>query len=529
MNENEDPNCIIKEFNKHNVVIIKEEPNKYWFKASDIGKILELSNINMSVQNYTEKEKGLRKVYGSGGMQSTLFLSSHGIYRLLYSSKKEVAKNFREWVGDILDDIVFNQSKELKKQLDEKEKQIQTQNDVIKLLENKPETEGKNSRIPGYLYLLKDDSKIGHYKIGLTVNIKDREMSLNVGSSTKTLKIIHEFPTNDHIFSERIVHQSLIQYRIKNRNEWFYFPFENDLEYAIKIIQKCILFVKNIDDTDEKEIDFKSIARPVEIKSISTQTISESLPVNLEKDINFEVSSFTRFIKENCVIDLLQEVSVSELVFQYKVWNLFSIKGNDYKDFQKYIEKKFKVKRIYDEKVGNNVSYAIGISLNPEFYNFNFNEPLNEFEMYLQQCCIKNPSARTEKTSIKESFTKFMLENNKDFILTNKIELNLVKYLDKCFYRHLFNKTNEKSYTSYSGWYGISVKDNADFRYITVSEKRKKPISKIDKEGNIIGHWDSQVTLANILNKSPQTIKRWIEENVKDLDGNYYIYDGEKN
>ena len=39
-----------------------------------------------------------------------------GIYRLLYASKKPIAKKFRKWAGNILDDITFNESEELKRQ-----------------------------------------------------------------------------------------------------------------------------------------------------------------------------------------------------------------------------------------------------------------------------------------------------------------------------------------------------------------------------------------------------------------------------
>ena len=48
-----------------------------------------------------------------------MFLTSQGVYRLLYNSKKEAAKKFRKWAGNILDDIIFNESTELKKQLEE--------------------------------------------------------------------------------------------------------------------------------------------------------------------------------------------------------------------------------------------------------------------------------------------------------------------------------------------------------------------------------------------------------------------------
>jgi len=46
---------------------------------------------------------------------------------VLYNSKKEIAKKFRKWAGNILDDIIFNEAQGLKLQLEEKEKQLQNQ------------------------------------------------------------------------------------------------------------------------------------------------------------------------------------------------------------------------------------------------------------------------------------------------------------------------------------------------------------------------------------------------------------------
>ena len=115
-----DPNCIIKAFQKNNILILKDK-NKYFFRGSDIANALGITNIRSSIQNYNDKEKGVRKVDTLGGPQDIIFLSSHGIYRLLYSSKKKEAEEFRAWVGDILDDIIFNESKELTKQLKEYE------------------------------------------------------------------------------------------------------------------------------------------------------------------------------------------------------------------------------------------------------------------------------------------------------------------------------------------------------------------------------------------------------------------------
>ena len=84
-----DSNCIVKAFENNNIEIIKQEPNTYLFRANDIGKILELSNIRVSIQNYDETERVVSNPYDQNNRaQETIFLTSHGVYRLLYNSKK---------------------------------------------------------------------------------------------------------------------------------------------------------------------------------------------------------------------------------------------------------------------------------------------------------------------------------------------------------------------------------------------------------------------------------------------------------
>jgi len=118
----EDNNCIVKAFENNPISILTENINNkkiYWFKASDIGKALQLINIRTSIMNYDEDERTVRSTYSSnGGNPDTIYLSSQGVYRLLYNSKKDIAKKFRKWAGNILDDIIFNESQELKKQLE---------------------------------------------------------------------------------------------------------------------------------------------------------------------------------------------------------------------------------------------------------------------------------------------------------------------------------------------------------------------------------------------------------------------------
>lgn len=166
----EDSNCIIKAFENNNITIIKEEPNRYLFKASEIGKILDLTNIRMSIQNFDEDEKCVRKAYTVRGDKDMIFLTSRGVYRLLYNSKKPEAKRFRKWVGDILDDIIFNNSIELNKQLKEKEEQLQLK--TIENIDNKQRILLDSYHKKCIVYLIKIVGTL--YKFGWSDNIEQR-------------------------------------------------------------------------------------------------------------------------------------------------------------------------------------------------------------------------------------------------------------------------------------------------------------------------------------------------------------------
>jgi hypothetical protein len=62
----EDNNCIVKAFENNPIAILQEDnQNKkvYYFKASDIGKALKLTNIAVSIQHYDEDERVIRKFF----------------------------------------------------------------------------------------------------------------------------------------------------------------------------------------------------------------------------------------------------------------------------------------------------------------------------------------------------------------------------------------------------------------------------------------------------------------------------------
>ena len=63
---------IIKAFNSnelHTEIVIKGTPQDPLFRASDIGNILEMSNIHASLKEFDDTEKVINSIYTPGGNQ----------------------------------------------------------------------------------------------------------------------------------------------------------------------------------------------------------------------------------------------------------------------------------------------------------------------------------------------------------------------------------------------------------------------------------------------------------------------------
>jgi prophage antirepressor-like protein len=245
-------NCIVKGFENNPIAILHENNDTkkvYYFKASDIGNALGIVNIRTTIQNYEdEDERVVRKVYDPQGTpQNTIFLSSQGVYRLLYNSKKEIAKKFRKWAGNILDDIIFNESAELKRQLEEKDKLLQQKNQELIKYQTLTYEEVEKT---GHVYILTTDKQC-IYKCGRAKDVNKRIKCLQTGN-VEDIEIVYDYPTSNDVLLESVVHFVLDRYRSNSNRE----HFRCDIEYMKLVIQtvgKMVDTLKSSFETISKE------------------------------------------------------------------------------------------------------------------------------------------------------------------------------------------------------------------------------------------------------------------------------------
>ena len=298
----ESANCIALAFENHPVFIFNDtidNKKKYYFRAKDVGDILGIVNISSSIQNFTEKEKGLRKVDTIKGQQNVLFLTSNGVYRLLWNSKKKIAEKFRDWASEILDDIILNESNELKKQLklkDQELEQLKVKHD-IDLLDKEKEKHWLHlltkNQISYKKFITKKD---GIYqgssefenqnfieKIGKSIDIKGRAKDFATATSpNNAFKMYKNYSLykDMHNVTERYIHTILQPFRIisddSSAKEHFmvHRDFVHEIMNKVVISQNEIIEMVNkyIDLLDENEFNYEIVAEIIKYNKIVCQS-----------------------------------------------------------------------------------------------------------------------------------------------------------------------------------------------------------------------------------------------------------------
>jgi phage anti-repressor protein len=397
-------------------------------------------------------------------------------------------------------------------EMEQNKRQLQEQQRTIKRLENKPETEGF-VKTPGYIYLASDKDKLGHYKIGLSNDPNKRIISLNCGSSTNSVEIVKTYKSKDTVLSEKVIHSVLNAHRIRKQKEWFYIQNDELLTFFIKTIQSCIDFTDayTFNNLEEELQSIKTTSdinvngcKPVKLLERSVQTDIEAVnQPGLQTEDKDEVV-FKRFLNDSCIVDGLEYVSIRELVYQYKTWSKINSLFN-YKDFEQYITGKFVVKKMFNKMFNCDMRCVVGINLKRSFYTFDFKEPISDFENFLMNKCVKLPTAKLNRSTLRDSYETWCSENGKHIPKKGDIDL-LCKFLDKHFFKDYFYEGT----SSYHGWYGITIKENVlRGTGITSTLCKRVAICKVHKDDQktILQEWNSQKEASRDLGVKTSTLK----------------------
>ena len=217
----------------------------------------------------------IRNLGGSGLNKETILMTINTFKKFCLKAGTKKADEIHDYyikLEELMQETLKEESEELRIQLEEKDKKIE-------LLEHKPHTHGFNYYKKGYIYLINDFLKPGHYKIGMATDSEKRLRCLNTGSSEKSLRLYYEIETHDIELYERTIQSILQPFNIKGRKEWFYFSNNNQIKYAIHIMNQTKAFLDNFNFQSHEDL----------IHKLTNTLINIDLPNNNEtenKDIN---------------------------------------------------------------------------------------------------------------------------------------------------------------------------------------------------------------------------------------------------
>ena len=528
MNEEirEDNKCIVKAFENNPISIITEEiDNKklYCFKASDIGKALNIVNIRTSIMNFDGDEVVVRTTYDTiKRKQETLFLTSQGVYRLLYTSKKEIAKKFRKWAGNILDDIIFNESIELKKKLEEKERQHRIEleekesqlQETSKQLSDLQKLKVKKwyNQDPGdTIYAIKINS--GLIKIGKTKNIKDREAHY-VNNQVGTMFHIKKCFNCD--LTEKVLHHILDKHRIENNKEWFNISDELAI-YTIDLV--CDFLDKFINVSEElpqyKIKEFlescnktKNVENVENVENLENIEIKESL---LNKVVNIESNEdkIKKFVDEYCELDENNYVLSYEILGAYRLWSR-GFTQTDRTQFTQFMKKHYNSRRkYYKEYSQSSLLVYVGIKpkeLKVEQENKNI---LPKYEEFILTECKYNYTYRMRYSDFINEYTNWYTNKYPVYTFSKEEKINMEAYINRHF---LKDKINMPGHKNVPGIWGVQLKSDNSFR-IGANPTHRKEIVKIDNNTKkIIEEYKSVIIASEKLNLKTDYIRKCIKD-----------------
>lgn len=92
----------------------------------------------------------------------------------------------------------------------------------------------------GWIYILRNAShKIGLFKIGLTTKtVEERAKQLSGTGAPDTFLIVHRWEVSDCVLAEKLIHETLSEYRLKVEREFFDVPLEKAINAISLIIQE---------------------------------------------------------------------------------------------------------------------------------------------------------------------------------------------------------------------------------------------------------------------------------------------------
>lgn len=541
---------IVKAFttnNLHTEIIIKGTINDPLFRASDIGQILDMTNIRTNIQNFDNTEKVIYTIETQGGTQQVTFLTEKGLYKILFRSRKAIAEQFQNWVCEVIKEIRLNGVYNLQKELEKKQLQIQqVENNVKQEYETKLKQQQildreqillKEFAISGSLfYIIKIKTlengeyivKIGESRRGVldrykehkskydecllldcfSVNrSKDFETFIKEHNQIKPNKVTdlagHEKEQELFLVGKNLTYKMLLD--IINQNIKY---FNDDCAYKLELENQNLKLMLEMKQDNNSNILIQELTKTITTLNNKIDNLEKQNKEILEKLNTQQTKTTTGFNQQLPTIGpRLQKINpeTNQLV---KVYETVTEAMNENKNIKRpSIMKSIQENTIYcgyrwllvERNLDPNIIHNIEPTKVTKLQNLGYIAKLNSDKTKILNVYLDRKTASLENGYISSSALDNPVKNNT---------------LAKGFYYCLYNNCNKELTTNYENDNGKPV-------------LYKEGVGQFDENNKLIREFNCKYDCIRSLNMSDKTLAKTLDKDIK-YNGYYYKSLGSK-
>jgi prophage antirepressor-like protein len=530
---------IVKAFNENNLhteIVIKGTIDQPLFRASDIGNVLDMSNIRATIIEFDETEKVVNAIYTSGGAQQVSFLTEKGLYKVLFRSRKPLAQKFQNWVCEVIKEIRLKGVYDLQKQLEQhkteleqleeqKKHEYEAKLEKQKVLERQRILLKEYGAIGSIVYIIRVKTyengqyivKIGESRKGITARYNEHK------SKYEECLLLDCFCVNKSKDFESFIHhyETVRPNRIKDlkghENENELFLIGKDLSYQMlqNIIQNNINYFNNNDNT-KLELEIDKLKLMLEMKNTNNENPIFFEILNIVKTLSNKVDNLEKINKQ-----LLEKTNTSSIKILTGFKESLATLGPR---LQKINPENLQIVKVYE-------SATEAMKEDTKIKRPSLNKAVMENTIYngyrwlfvdreLDQSIIHNIQP-TKQTKVQNLGYIAQINSDKTEILNVYLDRKTAAYfngyqsssaldnsvknntISKGFYYQLYDKCDQKLVNAF-----VSKLGAEPFLY-------KNGVGQFDIDNNLVREFACKYDLIRELNISDKTITKSITKNIE--------------
>ena len=576
---------IVKAFNEndlHTEIIIKGTLDDPLFRASDIGVVLDISNIRTSIVDFDESEKrAVHTTDGTGRLQDITFLTEKGLYKVLFRSRKPIAQKFQNWVCDVIKEIRVTGIYNMQKEIDKKQEELASLETTKEKEKNRAVEQVIIAQFPQntecvYFGTIDNTNEKGEklIKFGISNDLSNRVLdhrkkyinfrlvsAYRVQNKTEIENLMKKHPkiqkhlrmikVNDKCKTEIVAYdevnltidklkkyiQDIIDSRklcmenfIKMENEIKTLRSQNDtlstdFELMTGNYNKAKIEIDKLQEMVKKQKAMIESFRKEENDNtvfpepeINEEAMNDAAATNVEL-----TAMFNEFVSAECIVRSDVYESSVQLEGRFRLWRQTKPKKEIFHAFKDYMDTRFKPKRMSINK--QNAHCYIGIKLREAEYKKKFScSDAPAVETFLFQMCKFSDTGKILNSVLLREYKKWKQSVNRA-CAPDEVELKELKgYLNACPYALKATVWTEHGVNE--GYYGLSLIEDYIKQTEQVQKSNKNTTGKVVekreiKTNELIGTWDSIADAAISENVCAAKMSRYIRD--KKQIGDYHF------